>query len=191
MNFTIRVRSTMLPLEVSCEFSVDGTGSDEREEFLSTVEQMINDNAPTAEFRCEGVPEFNSDDNDSKEAIWLAAQYTAAKLSPLEVAKLLLLVHENDYNDVAQVMSVVYAKYKDSATAIIDAVDEGDYHVDFADSLEAALVGFGHTYYENDHTEMSLDGNDEYFDWASFGRDTSDGSMQYADGDWYVWKEWN
>jgi hypothetical protein len=90
-------------------------------------------------------------------------------------------------------MTVVYGEMagaRATADSVIDHVSGCEYHVDYNSDLNQAFADFGRSYYTEGNTEMCLDGNEDYFDWEAFGKDMCEGHIEYADGDYYVWREW-
>lgn len=179
----------MLPTTV--QHSFDTVDADEYylEEQLTAIREMIANEDASAEFRVA----VEADDTDNEEAEWLVQLLSNAKLPALEIVKLLLHIRAEEYGDTQQVMAVVYAqmnKGRVTAERIIELVDEQEYFVDYSSDPDQAYKDFGRSYYDNDQSDIHLDGNEDYFDWDAYGRDIAEGTIQYADGDWYVWKEW-
>jgi hypothetical protein len=189
MNFEIRVQSTMLPTRVDHTFETDGASGDFFDAQIEAIQEMVTENAASAEFRVVVL----QDDTEHDVIKWMTARLSDANVPALEIVCLLLAVRGLDYDDEKQVMTVVYGEMagaRATADSVISHVSEGAYHVDYNHDLERAFADFGRSYYMDGHTEMSLDGNEDYFDWSSFGKDMSEGNIEYADGDHYVWREW-
>lgn len=182
MSFEISVFSTMLPQRAAYTFDLED--EDDLDHHFNALKEMVSSLPASAEFRIKVL-------DGPGWAPWLADQLSEAQMAPLEVAELLRTAYVEDYSDTRHVMAVVYAQMEDRPTAasVIKRVDEGAYHVDYASNKEEAYADFGRSY-EVEHGGMDLDGNEDYFDWEAFGKDTCDDIIQYADGDWYVWKEW-
>lgn len=151
------------------------------QEFIKRVDDMRGEHGDAAyfAFKLEDAPD---------DLTWLYNR-VINKLGAYQTLLLIDKANDDDWDDNQMVMAAYYAGIHDTAHDVEDAVNAGNWHIDYNTEKRGAYRDLGRMIVAEDY---SLDDALEaFFDFEAFGKENASGCIQFADDDWYAFQEWN